>query len=92
MIGVFTLITTLRESKSVELRQEAEKQQRELDVLKIKEQQQRDDMNAKEIRMQNIIDRSERQYQSDKSGNNICSCKNSIDIRTNRSKTEMVFN
>ncbi|CAF5065665.1 unnamed protein product, partial [Rotaria sp. Silwood1] len=71
MIGAFTVVTTLQESKRVqlqreadmtklerqaELQQEAEKRQGEVDALKIKEQQEHESQSAKEIRMQNIYD------------------------------------
>ena len=71
MIGAFTVVTTLQESKNAQmqrdaelakmehqaqLQREAEKRQREADAVKIKEQQERDDMNAKEIRIQSVYD------------------------------------
>ncbi|CAF1306589.1 unnamed protein product [Rotaria sordida] len=71
MIGAFTVVTTLQESRTArlqrdadmtklerqaQLQQETEKRQREVDALKMKEQQHYNDLNAKEIRMQNIYD------------------------------------
>ena len=56
MIGIFTVVTTMQESKTARLQRETEMRQRAIDALKTKEQQERDDIRANEIRIQNIYD------------------------------------
>lgn len=64
MIGIFTIITTLNESKQAQIQRGSDiekierqaKLQREMDAFKMKEQQEYEEHNLKEIRIQNVYD------------------------------------